>query len=781
QQQQQQGNQNAARAEQVADLQKQVITATWNLIRREKGDEPSATFDADTQLIAESQAAVRQQADELASQLSDPQSIEYAEEVYRHIDRAVEELTKAHDERDISALRPALAAEQSAYQSMLRLRAREHEVVRANQQQQQQQSSQNSSSNRMQQQLQQLELREDRNRYETQNLAQPQEETAEQREDRQVLNRLRELARRQDDLNERVKELQSALEAAQTPDEREEIERQLKRLREEQQQILRDADELRDRMEQPQNQERMSEQREQMEQARENARQASEALEQGQVSRAAAEGSRAQDQFEELRDEFQNRTSDQFTEQMRQMREQVQEVERRQRDIAQQMEDGQPVGDEPPSLRSENPNEDLGERLNDQRLRVDELVQQIRDTVEEAEQIEPLLAEELYDTYRDAEMNNPQQNLNRARVMWQAGLRENARQEEQVAREQIERLREGIERAAESVLGDETDALRRAEQQLRQLTEDVQNEVARETNVANQRRADSDNNAAQGQEGEPQQGATRESNQQRQQQDGRQPDGPQQDGQQQDGQQRGGQRQTTRPQDGQSQDRQQGGGRDEQQEGQQQEGQQQEGQQQEGQQQEGQQGGQQQGRQQQGGQQQGGQQQGDRQQGGEPQGGQQQQAGQQRGGSRVNDGGLRRGGGDIDFLGGAWDDWDQVIRGPIERVVSPISGDDFVEWSDRLREVEEMISVPELRAEATRIREQARTIRRDVRRHSEAPNWELVDMSVIKPLHELQQRISEEVLRRQGGDAIVPIDRDPVPLRFERAVREYYEQLGTGQ
>ena len=98
-----------------------------------------------------------------------------------------------------------------------------------------------------------------------------------------------------------------------------------------------------------------------------------------------------------------------------------------------------------------------------------------------------------------------------------------------------------------------------------------------------------------------------------------------------------------------------------------------------------------------------------------------------------------------------------------------------------MRDVEEMIADPELRAEASRIRDQAKSIRKDVKRHSRPPNWQLVDMTIIQPLVKLQSRVSEELLRRSSNNPLVPIDRDPVPPQFENAVKRYYEQLGRGK
>lgn len=124
---------------------------------------------------------------------------------------------------------------------------------------------------------------------------------------------------------------------------------------------------------------------------------------------------------------------------------------------------------------------------------------------------------------------------------------------------------------------------------------------------------------------------------------------------------------------------------------------------------------------------------------------------------------------------------DRFLERDINREVAPLSGEDFLEWSDRLRDVEEMLSDPKLRAEAARIRDQAKAIRKDVKRHSAPPNWDLVREMVSEPLVELQNKVASELLRRTSKEALVPIDRDPVPPKYEARVRKYYERLGAGQ
>ena len=112
--------------------------------------------------------------------------------------------------------------------------------------------------------------------------------------------------------------------------------------------------------------------------------------------------------------------------------------------------------------------------------------------------------------------------------------------------------------------------------------------------------------------------------------------------------------------------------------------------------------------------------------------------------------------------------------------VRPLTGaDDFREWSDRLRDVEEMVDDPDLRAEAARLRDRARSIRVDFKRHSKEPNWELVRTSVFEPLLELQERVADDIAKRDTKkNSLVPIDRDPVPDRYSELVRRYYEELG---
>jgi hypothetical protein len=111
----------------------------------------------------------------------------------------------------------------------------------------------------------------------------------------------------------------------------------------------------------------------------------------------------------------------------------------------------------------------------------------------------------------------------------------------------------------------------------------------------------------------------------------------------------------------------------------------------------------------------------------------------------------------------------------------PLTGDNFTEWADRLRNVEEMVDSPELRNQVARIRETAQAVRVEFKRHSVKPNWDLVNSKISTPLVELRNHLTEELARRESKENLVPIDRDPVPAKYAERVRKYYEDLGRSR
>ncbi len=841
--QQQQGQQGGrgGQAQKLAELQKQIISATWNLKRAEDAapQSPTEKYQKDHPVIRDSQSEALKKATELGEGVEDPKSRGLLDNVTQQMGAALDRLNAA--EKTATVLPEAINAEQLAYNALLKLAAHEFRVTR----QQRGSAGGGGGEQRNQQQLDQLELKDEKKRYETKREAQPMQ-NEQQAEQLTILNRLKELAQRQQDINEKLKELQTALQEAKTDREKEELRRQLKRLREEEQQLLADLDETRQKMEQSSQQSQFADERRKIDETRGEAQRAAEAMERNAASQALASGTRTATNLQQMRDDFRKKTTGQFNEEMRQMRSDARQLAEHQAEIAEKLK-ADPAKPQRRTLDG-GAQDEVAQKLEKQQVALKELTEGMKRVSEQAETAEPLLSKELYDTLRKATQDGTDRTLEMTQQLAQRGYSTQAQKFEEKARQEIDSLKNGVERAAESVLGNEADALRRARAELDALSTELNREIARArpdlaatdpgqpnenrsgtTNGqagAEQRRADDPNNPTEGQDrksgerderlaqnanpGEQQAGNNRQGGQQRRGANGEEsPEARQPD----DGQQNSQSARTARAQGGKepgaSQSRETNSEQPRQGEQQPGEGQassrQEQAAQNDGAQQSQQSGAQSGNR----GQQQGSQGRGER---GDPspQGRGQSAEGQQQsaqargeggsGGGENNDpnaapdgrrrearprsltdlaaetrtrGGIRTGGNERGGTTGG---------GGVEREqTGPLTGENFAEWSDRLRNVEEMIDDPALRTEAARVRELAKGMRVEFKRHSALPNWDLVHTKISRPLAELRDRVSEELARREPKDRLVPIDRDPVPTQFAERVRRYYEDLGRSR
>ncbi len=631
QQQNQDGQQQGRQTEELIQMQKQIIIATWNIKQQTDLSGNLGDRADDLDVVRQSQADALERAQSALAEAEDPSAGQALQAAAEHMTDAVNHLTLA-GAKHASSLLDALDAEQAAYQELLKLRQREHQVARG----QDSDRGSDPGSARSQQQLQQLQLTEQENRYETERRAQSQRQTA-QREDLQVLNRLGDLARRQNDMSERLREAEAALRQARNEQEQQEILRELRRLRDEQLEALRDVDELQARMDQSQNRQRMADTRQQLDDSRSQIQQSAQDLEEGRVSQAITSATRAQRQLEEMRDEFRRNTSSRFSEEMRDMRDRAQQLDQRQDRIAEQMEQQQDSGRRT-LADGDTADGGLTEQVQQQRREIEELIEQMRDVSDQAEVAEPVLSRRLYDTLRQASTENLDRALEATGQLLERNFLPEAQEIERRAARGIRELREGVEEAAEGVLGDEAESLRLARQQLDELIEQVSEETARA--------------------GRPSQADPASD-----EETGRQPGAP---------------RDAERPQDEDART------------------------------------------------------------------------------ARAGESSDRR---------------SDEARGPL-------TGGDYRQWSDRLRDVEEMLTERDLREDVARVRDRARTVRTEFVRHGKEPQWDLVARQIMKPLAELRERLADRLAQLESDKALVPLDRDPVPEKFRELVRTYFENLG---
>ncbi len=783
----QQGGGESQELARLSELQKQIINATWKLQREHSvvlpGEKaapvkrsPTEKYQADVDVVKQSQEEALKQAGQKKSESESPSSKALWDTVEKEMEKAADQLAKAG--KAPAVLPDALSAEQTAYQALLKLASREKEVARSRNR------GAGGGGGQDQRQLDQLDLTQSENRYENQSQAAARQDP-QQREQLQILSRLKELAQRQEDLNKQLKELQIALQEAKTEQERDEIQRRLKRLREEEQRMLADTDELLQRMQRPENQSRMADARQQLEQTRNQVQRASEAIQKEQVGQALSAGTRAQRELQELRDDFRKRNAAQFAEEMRQMRSDARELAQNEEKIGDQLKSM--TASQRKTLSDTGETKELLDQLAQQREKMTNLLNDVTRVSQDSEPSEPLLSKQLYDTLRKASQDNPSQALEQTEELLKMSFAKEAAQFEQKARQDISEMKEGIERAAESVLGNETEALRLARNEL----EDLAHQVERELAMAN---GDRPQNAEgqppsaqpQGQQGNAPGERRNQASPGRQNTPGQQ--NPEMAQAQPQGQGPGDESQPQEDRQPSQSDRQQAQAGGQQGSPQDRARAEQQGQQRG-------QGGRGQGQQQASSQELA---QSDQRsdneasgqgigQGGQPPNGQARGQGQrQRPRERPSladqpreterSGALTEARGDRNqrAAGGGGGDGGEVVEGPI-------TGEGYADWSDRLRNVEELLDFPDLRGELAGIRERARSVRADFKKLSKPPQWDLVRARIAEPLRDVRNQVHEELVRRESKDALVPIDRDPVPHRYSELVRRYYETLGAGE
>lgn len=756
----------------LSTLQKQIVVATWNLVRSSnvKWDEKTAEK---VSVIRDSQQKAIEQLEALSEKLSDAKSQPILTAIGEQMSAANRSLGQSISESSLSPLTAATVSEQAAYQGLLKLRAREHLMMQGSQ------SASGSSGNASpsEQQMQQLELDNKKNRYESQRTAQQQTGQT-QREELAMFDRLKELANRQQGVNEKLKELEAALRTAKSEAEKEELERQLRRLRDDQQQLLHDADELRNKMSQSSQQEKLADTRQQLEQTRKQMVDATEKLREGQLSQALSAGTRAERELQQLQEDFRKQTAAQFAEAMRNLRDEARQLSENEKQLSERLSALQDESNR--SLRQSKDRQALEAEFKQQRDLANSLVDAAKEVVEQSETAEPLLSKQLYDSVRSSREMKTDQALDATSQLLRAGFVPEAQKAEEQARAGIEKLKSGIEQAAEGILGDEVESLKRAKRELTDLAEQLDKEIAMQQQNGGGKKSN-DEGDAESKENPATQGSGKESRPASGEQpnkdgptspdksanpgnnEGTTPEGsPSNDGQsnpssgkQTGSEQKGQSGRNASPGKGQS------GSPDDKSETQQ----------------SGKSSNEQAKTPGQGSQGQGSGGQGDspgqQPSGAEPSNrsgraglrGQQQQAGGSKPGAGNPDSNSEQSG----FGGGGGSQG------------GPLTGENFADWNERLRDVESMISDPKLQAEVSKIRERARSVRAEFKRHSKDPNWDVVRSTVSQPLTELQRQLAEEIAKRESPDSLVPVDRDPVPTRYRDLVRGYYERLGSGK
>ncbi len=709
-----------------------------------------ADYASDLTVVHAAQVQALAQARELLAQGENGRDRPALETAIKEMERAQAALDDAR--KSPEKLAAALAAEQAAYQELRKVIPREFNMTRSKKG-----KPGASQSQSQQRQMDQLEMPKEENRYETERQATA-PPNAQQREQLQTADRLKELAQRQQDVNERLRELQNSLSAARTEQDREEIQRQLRRLRDEERQMLAKVDELRQELEQSPNASSQAETRKQLEQARTDMERAAQQLAQDAASQALAAGTRAQQTMQNLREDLRKQTASQFTEQMRDLRNQARELARQQDAIASGL-DALKNG-ERQALDNSAERQQLAQQMTKQQGALTNLLAGMRNVTEQAEATEPLLSQKLYDTLRRADQARTDNLLEMGRQLVDRGFLPQAGQAESLARTNISELRAGVEAAAESVMGSEADALRYAQNELNDLARQVEREMAGagtnaaaagaarnsgagglSNRIARAEGQSSAGNAAGGQvtnlaarasgrsgEGDSQ---TASDNSQSQPRNGENPANAGQNGTR--GQQANSQSNNGEQVPGENPPTGQGQAAT----------------------------------------------------GNNPAAGERAGSGQ----PQSADSNSPRPPGDSPGLNGPGQGGGDRLRQLAEQLGAerrggnggPITGNNYVNWSGRLRNVEQVLEPQDLRNQLSTVRERVASLRADYRERGQLPPSDVVRSQILAPMTQVRVWLQQELSRQENTASLVPLDRDPVPENYSELVRKYYEKLGSAK
>jgi hypothetical protein len=734
---------------QLLELQKQVLSATWNLRRKGAGTE----FGKGVGTVKAAESKVLEMAGEAAAKEKDFVRKGYYQEALEQLEKAVELLGKTPENG--VGLEPALQAERAAYAALTHLAPSSYQMTKGKPSKAQERTAQ----------MNNLEFAKQEDRYEAKSEAQSAQQNEERAEMEELLAQLRALARRQEEVSERMRELDAVLRGAGEEKEKEAARRELKKLAEEQKALAQELESAQQKA--AAKGESLANQTPQLDAAREDAQKAASAAERGSVDEARAAASRSMEKLREGSDSLRQQLSGQTREAASDLQKRAQELVDQERKLSEALAPDKkgPANLQEPALRKE---------LGEQRQKLGELQSEMQRVADAAEASEPLFSKALQEAHRGTVQNQTDAKLKVASNALAYGQPQLARKAEASAAKDLNDLSAAVGKAADEVFGDDAQALKKARAVVDALAREAQPEGNRgdrfkpgdsaktEAEEPGKEGADPSKKNGPGQPGEPGEkaGADPQAEQAKPGGSGKpaQPGQPAQlaeKGQQQQGQngqlgQSGQQGQSDQPgQPGRDEKTaQSGGGKNPAEQGQPGE--------------EGKQSGNQPGK------------------GEAPKGGQpgrnpgnertasdrnphqqdpmnskegQHTAGTPSGGA-VTQNGSYHGGGD------------------------GVPAQKLGEWLGQLDRVEALLERPHLRAAVARVQQSAEQLRADMKRNATKPSPKAIEDGLLTPLAQLRDAITAELARKAGRDSEGPVDRDPVPRKFEESVRRYYEALG---
>lgn len=453
------------KSQDIIKRQKEIISATWNTMRKIKRESFIAQREKDLRVISMSQVEVVEIAESMKAELPE-ELVVFVNNAIIEMEKSVTHLNNAKTNKNENFLEAALATEQSALKNIMQLNNKLKNLMKSDKKM----SGENAKK------AEHLDLKPKKNNknYETKKEAQRLQEK-QRKEDLEILDELKELGQRQLDLNERIKQLQAALALEKEKKKQEEIKRQLKRLHAEQEHLAKELDKTQQKMNEKQSKDRLAKDSKELDKIRKEMQQAAKHLKENRMQESITAGKRVERSLSKLEEEVRKRTAREFEEEMRHLKNAVREVEKKLSDVKDKTDK---LVKETKKLSYNKDKKEQSKKLKDSVKMLDELQEKMKKIIQKSEKSQTAMSNELYKGLRESHKKNTKEKINLGERKLSAGLMKESAKDIESARKDVGELKETIDKSAEKVLGDEYEGLRKAQDELEKVRRNIKNNIA---------------------------------------------------------------------------------------------------------------------------------------------------------------------------------------------------------------------------------------------------------------------------------------------------------------
>lgn len=108
--------------------------------------------------------------------------------------------------------------------------------------------------------------------------------------------------------------------------------------------------------------------------------------------------------------------------------------------------------------------------------------------------------------------------------------------------------------------------------------------------------------------------------------------------------------------------------------------------------------------------------------------------------------------------------------------------EDYSDWTDSIRSAESLIpDNDDLRQQLARVRSELDEMRRDYRRQSLPPKYDLYIEAVARPLQATADQIQTKIQELLKEKELLAVGDDDVPADFEESVASYFKALSDSE